>query len=161
MLSGGGAVGEREPGGGGDVFDAADVDGADQGAGGRGRGPVVRADESGDAADGGGPGVGAFRGTVSGGDKGGKAGVGGARGGWGGAVEFGDVAGGEHVCVARHFGAVYGGASAGGGLGEDWALGGHLGDGVEGGGSSWDRAGGEPPGSGEFGVVRGRVGAGR
>src|SRR3712207_8081882 len=99
MLSGGGAFGEREPGGGGDVSDAADVDGANQGAGGRGRGPVVRAHEPGDAADGGGPGAGAVRGAVSGGAGRGEAAAAGATGGFGGAVEFGDVAGGEHVCV--------------------------------------------------------------
>src|SRR3712207_765750 len=55
-FSDGGAAREPEPGGGGDVPDAAHVDGASEGPGGRARGPALREDEPRDAAHGGGEG---------------------------------------------------------------------------------------------------------
>src|SRR3712207_1520533 len=61
VLSGGSAAGEREPGGGGDVSDAAHAHGAAEGARGGGWGPALREDEPGDAANGGWQGVCALR----------------------------------------------------------------------------------------------------
>src|SRR5215204_6537361 len=161
MLSSGGAAWKLEPGCRGDVSDAADHDGAGEGAGGGGWGLFVREDESGDAAYGGGQGVSALCGEGRGGVRGGQAAVGGAQGGFGGKVEDRGFARCRHLRVARVIGEVCGGPSEGFHLGEDGAFRGDSGDDLEGGGAAGAHAGDAPSRGGEFAAVRGRAGAGR
>src|SRR5215212_5780515 len=113
MLHNGSAAWEFEPGCRGDVFDAADFDGAAQGAGGGGWGLFVREDESGDAAYGGWQGVFALRGEDRGRVRGGQAAIGGAQGGFGGASQDRGFARGWDVRFARVVGEVRGSASQG------------------------------------------------
>src|SRR5215217_7854860 len=116
VFPGGGAFGKREPGGRGDVPDTADSDGPPQRLGGRPRGSALCSDEPGDAAHGGGQGVCAVCGAVSGEPGGGQAASKGAKGRYGGTVGSWDIAGGYYLRAAGDSGAVHGGAPAGVGL---------------------------------------------
>src|SRR5215216_4823636 len=150
MLPRGSATREREPGGGGDVSDAAHVDGAAKSAGGGGWRPALREDEPGDAADGGGEGVLAVRRACRRELRGGQAASGGAAGGFGREAGAWGVAGSRDLRVTGASGEVHGGISAGIGLGSDRALGEYSGDGPEGRGTARAHKGDAAPGGGEF-----------
>src|SRR5918995_254672 len=141
MLYSGGAAREFEPGCGGDVLDAAYIDGAFEGAGGGGWGFFVCEDESWDAAYGGGQGVSTLCGEGCGRVRGGQAAAGGAQGGFGGAAEDRGFAWRGDLRVAGVVGEVRGGSSQGLHLGEDGAFRGDFGDDVEGGGAAGAHAG--------------------
>src|ERR687889_2273041 len=145
MLSGGGAAGEFEPGGGGDVSHAADVDGATQGARGGAWGFAIREDESGDAAHGGGQGVLALCREDRGRFRRREAPVGGVPGGiWGKAPDRGFAWSGD-LRVARVIGEVRGGVSEGFDLRKDGTFRGESGDDAQRRRTARSHAGDAPP----------------
>src|SRR5215211_6614602 len=161
MLSGRCAAGEFEPGCGGDVSHATDVDGAAQGARGGAWGPSFRAYEPWDASHGGWQGVFGLRGEDRRQLRGRQAAVGGAQGSIGRAAQDRGFPRCWYVRVAWTIREVRGGASEGFDLCEDGTFGGDPGDDPQRRGAARSHAGDAPPRDREPAALRGRTGARR